>query len=84
MDEFTAVENYLRYGKYPDGLPKGEKANLRRKCHTNFMFEDGLLYYRRARSAGVTGEAWRICVRTAAERQRILDSCHAGVEGIFY
>ena len=39
MDEFTIVENYLRYGKYPDGLTKGEKANVRRKCHNNFLSE---------------------------------------------
>ncbi len=50
MDEFTAVENYLRHSEYPDGLPKGEKANLRHKCHRNFKFEAGILYYKRTKS----------------------------------
>ena len=42
MDEFTIVENDLRFVKYPDSLTKGEKANVRRKCHNNFLFESGL------------------------------------------
>ena len=46
MDELTGNENYLHHGKYPDGLSKGEKANLRHKCQRNFLFEHGLLYYR--------------------------------------
>ena len=36
MDELAVAENYLREGRYPDGMAKREKANLRRKCHKNF------------------------------------------------
>ena len=45
-DEFTAVETYLRCSQYPNGMTKGEKANLRRKCKNNFKFETGMLYYK--------------------------------------
>ena len=38
MDEFAAVENYVRFGKYPSDMEKGDKANLRKKCSNNFKF----------------------------------------------
>ena len=83
MEEFAVVENYLRRRRYPDGLSKGEKANLRRKCRKNFLFEGGLLYYRRANGADEwEEEPFRICVRTEEEKVRIMESCHAGVEGM--
>ena len=47
-DEFAIVENYFCKGKYADGLAKGQKANLRRKCKSNFKFERGILYHRKA------------------------------------
>ena len=31
-DEFSVVEDYLRRNQYPEGISKGDKANLRRKC----------------------------------------------------
>lgn len=43
MEEFVVVEKYLRCGRYPDGLSKEEKVNLRGKCHTNFLFKGRLL-----------------------------------------
>ena len=83
MEEFTVVENYLHHGRYPDGLSKGEKANLRRKCRNNFLFESGLLYYRRAKGADeAEEEPFRIRIRTEEEKKRIMESCHAGVEGM--
>ena len=42
-----AVETYLRSSQYPKGMTKGEKANLRRKCKNNFMFETEMLYYKK-------------------------------------
>ena len=81
MEDFTAIENYLLRGSYPSGFSKGEKANLRRKCRNNFKLEGGILYYRKA--ADTSSEAsWRISVRTEEDRHRIMESCHAGVEGI--
>ena len=88
-DEFAIVVRYLRDGRYPDGMEKGEKANLRRKCHRNFKLEDGILYYRTS-SAGKQNESkaanedrdWRVCVQTQAERERVMESCHAGVGGL--
>ena len=38
MDEFAAVENYVKFGKYPSGVETGDKANLRKKCNNNFKF----------------------------------------------
>ena len=87
MDEFAVVEMYLHYGQYLNGMEKGEKANLKRKCHRNFMLQEGILYYRVAAAKhedptledGSNG--WRVCVRTKEKRVRIMESCHAGVGG---
>ena len=83
MEELEAVENYLLRGAYPSGLSKGEKANLRRKCKNNFKLEDGILYYKRAVTDGESKEPWRICVRSEEDKRRVIESCHAGVEGKF-
>ena len=32
-DLAAAVDAYLRRGEFSSGIMKGEKANLRRKCH---------------------------------------------------
>ena len=87
MDELAIVESYLRDGRYPDGMEKGEKANLRRKCRRSFKFEDGILYYRTSsakqdESKENEHEGWRVCVQTKEERERIMESCHAGVGGL--
>ena len=55
MEQLEAVENYLLRGVYPSGLSKGEKVNLRQKCKNNFKLEDGILYYRKADTAGHHG-----------------------------
>ena len=83
MEELEAVENYLLRGVYPSGLSKGEKANLRRKCKNNFKLEDGILYYRKAVADGESCAPWRICVKTEEDKRRIMESCHAGLEGKF-
>ena len=85
MEELSVVETYLRFGRYPDTYSKGEKANLRRKCHNNYQFSNGVLYYKRAVNGNKSRkeeENWRICVRTEEEKQRNLESCHAGAEGV--
>jgi len=67
MEELAVVENYLRRGRYPDGLSKGEKANLRCKCRKNFLFESGL---RRAKGVDEAEEIpFRIYVRTEEEKK---------------
>ena len=84
MEELAVVENYLRFGRYPDAYSNEEKANLRRKCHNNYQFNNGVLYYRRAIKSNISKqeeEDWRVCVHADEEKQRILDSCHAGAEG---
>lgn len=79
MDNLAQIESYLRFGTYPEGMSKGEKSNLRRKCHKNFKFSDGTLYHRTA--AASDKEKWRACVRSEEEKERILESCHDGVGG---
>eukprot|EP00731_Ephydatia_muelleri_P034765 Em0075g18a len=80
QDEFSVVEDYLRMNQYPKGISKGDKANLRRKCK-NFKFDCGVLYFRRVKKGEGDEEGWKICVRTEDEKRRILESCHAGIEG---
>lgn len=67
QDEFRSIQQYLEYGTYPDGLQKGEKANLRRKCKTNYKLESGILYYKRTRKCP-SDEPWRVCIKTKAEK----------------
>ena len=82
MEDLTDIERYLLRGEYPAGLSKGDKANLRWRCRNNFKLEAGVLYYRPAGGEGdASGELWRIAVKTEDEKQRILESCHAGVGG---
>ena len=76
QNEFSIVEDYLRMNQYPKGISKRDKANLRRKCK-NFKFDCGVLYFRRVKVKRKGGRF----VRTEDEKRRILESCHAGIEG---
>eukprot|EP00731_Ephydatia_muelleri_P003205 Em0001g3205a len=79
-EELRAVEKYLIYGEYEEGMEKGEKANFRRKCRNNYKLEDGVLHYRKNITCeGKDDALWRVCVRSDEEKERILESCHAGV-----
>ena len=69
-DEFSVVEDYLRRNQYPEGISKGDKANLRRKCK-NVKFDCGVLYFKREKKGEGDGEGWRICVRTEDEKRRM-------------
>ncbi len=85
--DLEAIENYLLRSEYPEGFTKAEKANLRRKCRNNFRIDDGILQYKTARKGGEEGEeaetaTWKVCVRTEAEKKRVLESCHAGLGGM--
>ncbi|KAL5503401.1 hypothetical protein EMCRGX_G010343 [Ephydatia muelleri] len=61
-------------------MEKGEKANFRRKCRNNYKLEDGVLHYRKNITCeGKDDALWRVCVRSDEEKERILESCHAGV-----
>ena len=83
MEELEAVKNYLPCGVYPSGLSKGKKANPLCKYKNNFKLEDGTLYYRKAVADGESCAPWRICVKTEEDKRRIMESCHAGLEGKF-
>lgn len=83
MVEFTVVEN-LHRKDYPDGLSKGDKVNLRCKCHKNFGSRVDCYTTGELKVQVRQQEAWRVCIRTTEEKEIIVDSCHAGVEGINY
>ena len=42
------VEDYLRRNRYPKGILKGDKANLRHKSK-NFKFNCGVLYFKQVK-----------------------------------
>ena len=79
MEDLAAVDAYLRRGEFPSGITKGEKANLRRKCHNNFKLEEGVLYYKKASDES----DWKtlVCIRSTGEKRKIMESCHAGIGG---
>ena len=79
-NEFEDVENYLLRGKYPFGMEKGEKANLRRRCRNNSKVAEGILYFRKAVKGDSDGVQWRVCTRSEEEKKRIMESCHSGME----
>ena len=84
MNSMLSRITYLRMNQYPKGISKGDKANLKRICK-NFKFDCGVLYFRRVKKGEGDEEGWKegwkICVRTEDEKRRILESCHAGIEG---
>ena len=79
-DEFSVVEDYLRRNQYPEGISKEDKADLRGKCKT-FKFNCEVLYFKRVKKCEGGGEGWKICAITEDENRRILESCHARIEG---
>ena len=80
MEEFDVIETYLRHGDYPNGITKDEKANLRRKCRNNYKFNEGILYYKK-KTDTTEEDAFRVCIRSDDDMLRVLESCHAGMEG---
>ena len=82
--DLDKVEKYLMRGEYPAEFSKAEKANLRLRCKNNFKVYDGILKYRTARKQGEEAgvDDWRVCVRTKVEKDRVLESCHAGMAGM--
>ena len=66
----------------PDDYMKGEKTiSDRNAARTIYKFENCMLYYKRA-SETKEEQPWRFSVRTETEESKIMESCHAGVEGI--
>ena len=82
--DLDEVEKYLMRGECLAEFSKAEKANLRRRCRSNFKVEDGIVEYRTARKQGEEAgvDEWRVCVRTKEEKARVLESCHVGIAGM--
>ena len=84
MEKLLEVEKYILHGEYPLTFTKSDKANLRRRCRNIFRIEDGVLQYKGRKAAAKEGgdlDVWRVCVRTEEEKNKILECCHAGIEG---
>ena len=81
MEELEAVESYLLREVYPSSLSKGEKANLRQKCKNNFNLEDGNSVLQE--SSRWWQELYTMEDLCEEDKSRIMESCHAGVEGKF-
>ena len=64
--------NQFLVGRYPAGFSKNQKRALRRKCK-NFEVKAGYC------KPGT--DVWKQVPRTREEVRKILDSCHASVEG---
>jgi len=74
MEDYDEIYQFL-VGSYPPGISKNYKRALRRKCK-NFTVKDGYLYHCKP------GTNIRKQVpRRREEISRILESCHASLEG---
>ena len=89
MDEYDDVYTYIESGTYPEGLCKDGKRNWRRKCKENFKIENGQLYHRKGERNPLNEEqeqqepAWRLCIKTKDEKERILRSSHFTATGMY-
>jgi hypothetical protein len=76
-EDYQVIYKYLQCGEYPAGLSeKNSRRNFRRKAIDNYMVKRGHLYYHK--------KGGKLCKRvpqTKKERERVLESCHADLEG---
>ena len=89
MEEYDDIYEYLENKMYPEGLSKNGKRNWRRKCQENFKIENGQLFHRKSDLRSPLKEqqeqiepAWRLCIRTKEEKERILKASHSSATGI--
>ena len=78
--EYEDIYKFLHYNEYPSNMDKNQKINFRRKAHTNYMVKTGHLYYCKK---GTTNE-WKRVPQSRKDRDRIVEACHASLEGIHY
>lgn len=78
MEEYTyhTYFQYLDSGKYPDGLSKEEKRDIRKKCEP-FCVQEGYLMHKQRRK----GEVQLRQVLMKAEVSRVIKACHEGFGG---
>ena len=74
MEDYDELYEFL-VGRYPPGISKNGKRAFRRKCK-NFTVKDGYLYHCKAVS-----NVRKQVPRKREEISRILESCHASMEG---
>ena len=80
MDDYNAVYDYFNSGTYPTCFSKNQLRVLRRRCLEHFLVQSGVLYYSNtAKSRAETGvdRKWKIAVRSTAEKEKVLRSCHS-------
>ena len=61
-------------------METGDKANLRKKCNSNFKFRVWTSLLKEEKSCN---DAWTVCVRSEDEKKRALKSCHSRVGGMY-
>ena len=78
MEELTyhTYYQYLDSGKYPDGLNKDEKRDIRKKCEP-FCVKDGHVMHKRKTNNEV--QLRQVLMKT--EVSRIIKACHEGFGG---
>lgn len=78
MEELTyhTYYQYLDRGKYPDGLNKDEKRDIRKKCEP-FCVKDGYLMHKRK----INNEVQLRQVLIKTEVSRVIKACHEGFGG---
>ena len=82
MEGYEEIYRFCEDNVYPCGLSKDQKCNFRRKCHENFKIDEGQLYYRKSNRGKSDMQAkWMLAVKTVAEKERVLKSCHSSPTG---
>lgn len=84
MEDYDEVFKFCENREYPSDLSKDQKRNFRRRCTESFMVKDGLLYYRKYSRGKPSGQQndWKLCVKNADEKERIMISCHSSATGM--
>ena len=82
MAEYDSIKEFLHSGCYPSDYTKDQKRAFRRKV-SNYKYERGFLYYSIVfrRNPSLSKRNWRRVVTSIVERGRIMESCHAALQG---
>ena len=87
MDEYEEFHEFLTFQQYPTGFSKNQKRVLRRRSQNHFHVK---LFCSRVsqseaddakRQGKRLDREWRQVVRSEAQRERIIHSCHSSLEG---
>ena len=82
MAEYESIMEFLRLGCYPFDCSKDQKRAFRRRA-SNYKLERGVLFYSKVvgRNPSLSEQNWRRVITSTSERARIMESCHAALQG---